>query len=174
MTTGETCLGDHRPGLNHTLVSLASSLPCPPPMSDVDNLISQATALEFVPGVLLVGPLPGAQVAAEALSRWGLEVTAVANREAALVCIQTMALQVAVLDAGELGGEHDLLAAVKAVDPHLEVVLLASIDTVEIALEGVRRGAFDFLVGHGALALALKVREAMAAVRRRSLATDVF
>lgn len=137
-------------------------------MSDALNLFPQRPAPGLSPGVLLVGPLMGVQVTAAALARWGVEVTTAADRETALECLRSLPIQVVVLDAGELGGEHDLLAAVKAVRPHVEVVLLACIDTVDLALEGVRRGAFDFLVGHGSLALAIKVREALA--RGRSMA----
>lgn len=143
-------------------------------MSDALNLVTESPARGITHGVLLVGPLMGAQVTAAALTRWGLEVTAVADREAALECLQELPIQVVVLDAGELGGERDLLDEIKAARPHLEVVLLASIDTVDAALEGVRRGAFDFLVGQGSLALAIKVREALAAARSRSLAGSML
>ena len=143
-------------------------------MSDALDLVSETPSSDTAPRVLLVGPLPGVQVTAGALVRWGLEVITVGDGEAAVECVREMPIQVVVLDAAELGGDHDLLAAIKQVRPQVEVVLLAGIDTVDVALEGVRRGAFDFLVGQGSLALAIKVREAMAAARSRSLAGGVL
>lgn len=143
-------------------------------MNDALNLVNETPAGGMAPGVLLVGPLMGAQVTAAALARWGLEVTAAADRDAALECLREMSIHAVVLDAGDLGGEQDLLAEIKAAAPHVEVVLLASVDTVDAALDGVRRGAFDFLVGQGSLALAIKVREALAAARSRSTAGSMF
>ena len=143
-------------------------------MSDVLDLVSVSSASDTTPRVLLVGPLMGVQVTAGALARWGLEVITVVDGQAALACVQEMPIQVVVLDAAELGGEHDLLSSIKQLRPGVEVVLLAGIDTVELALEGVRRGAFDFLVGQGSLALAIKVREALAAAHNRAQAGGLF
>jgi len=154
--------------------SLAPSLLRLRPISDALDLVSESPTCDTTPRVLLVGPLMGVQVTAGALARCGLEVITVVNGEAAMACVREMPIQVVVLDAAELGGEHDLLSSIKQLRPGVEVVLLASIDTVELALEGVQRGAFDFLVGQGSLALAIKVREALAAVHNRSRFGEVF
>lgn len=143
-------------------------------MSDALNLVREIPARDAAPRVLLVGPLMGVQVTAQALARWGLEVLTAGDGDAAVRCVREMPIQVVVLDAAELSGTHDLLWSIKQLRPGVEVVLLASIDTVDVALEGVRRGAFDFLVGQGSLALAIKVRAALAAAQSRSLAGRVF
>ncbi len=76
----------------------------------------------------------------------GAEVTAFQDPEAALRWIQRGAVDLVLTD---LRMKHmngiELLESVKKADPTIEVILLTAFGTVELAVEAMRKGAYDFV-----------------------------
>lgn len=84
---------------------------------------------------------------AKRLAKRNLQVLAAANGEEALAAIRASAVDVVALDVRMPGMDGiDVLQAIKAHDPLIEVVMLTGHASVEAAVEGMDHGAFDYLM----------------------------
>jgi DNA-binding NtrC family response regulator len=82
----------------------------------------------------------------KALSQYGLTIRRVGDNDSALAEIQKRGIDVVLADVTvpEIDG-IDLLKRIKAMDPLVEVILLAGQADLSIAILGMELGAFDFL-----------------------------
>ena len=80
------------------------------------------------------------------LTKEGLNVVTAKNGREALDVVRTRPIHVMITDLRmpTMGGD-DLLKAVKAVTPEVEVILMTAYGTVEVAVEAMKRGAYDFI-----------------------------
>lgn len=80
------------------------------------------------------------------LAKEGLHVVTAKNGREALDVVRTRPIHVMITDLRmpTMGGD-DLLKAVKAVTPEVEVILMTAYGTVEVAVEAMKRGAYDFI-----------------------------
>ncbi len=80
------------------------------------------------------------------LRKEGLSVLTAGNGRAALDIVRRQPVDVMITDLRMPGmGGDDLLKAVKAITPEIEVVLMTAYGTVEVAVEAMKRGAYDFI-----------------------------
>ncbi|WP_028586774.1 response regulator [Desulfocurvus vexinensis] len=98
--------------------------------------------------VLLVDDEQGFVEAMEKrLTKRGMVVRTALSGEAALEALQTAGTEVVVLDVKMPGMDGvETLRRIKAEFPLVEVIMLTGHGTVETAIEGMRLGAFDYLM----------------------------
>ncbi len=83
----------------------------------------------------------------ERLSLRDFDVTTVSNGEAAVEEIQTYNFDIVILDVQMPGMTGiDVLREIKTLKPLIEVIMLTGHATVDTAIEGMRLGAYDFLL----------------------------
>jgi DNA-binding NtrC family response regulator len=81
------------------------------------------------------------------LSKRDLKVDGVSSGEDALQYLQGRPIDVAVLDVKMPGMDGlTLLREIKKLNPLIEVIMLTGHASLEVALEGMRSGAFDYLM----------------------------
>ena len=81
------------------------------------------------------------------LSKRDLKVDGVSSGEEALQYLQGRPIDVAVLDVKMPGMDGlTLLREIKKLNPLIEVIMLTGHASLEVALEGMRSGAFDYLM----------------------------
>ncbi|MEW6266861.1 MAG: response regulator [Thermodesulfobacteriota bacterium] len=108
------------------------------------------------------------------LTRQGLSVISAGNGREALDCLsseQGRKVDVVILDV-KMPGMNGLeaLVAIKRLDPLLEIILLTGHATVESAIEGIKLGAFDYLLKPCDLeTLLAKIKEAADKKRRQEI-----
>jgi DNA-binding NtrC family response regulator len=84
---------------------------------------------------------------AKALRRRGMDVSTATGGTEALARLTRQVFDVAVLDVKMPGMDGvDLLARIREQYPHTEVILLTGHPTLDLALAGMERGAFDYLL----------------------------
>lgn len=84
---------------------------------------------------------------AKRLEKRNLQVLSAAGGEEAMALIRRSAVDVVALDVRMPGMDGiDVLRAIKAHDPLIEVVMLTGHASVEAAVEGMDFGAFDYLM----------------------------
>ena len=84
---------------------------------------------------------------AKRLEKRKLKVLKAESGEAALEVIRRESVDVVALDVRMQGMDGiDVLRAIKALDPEIEVVMLTGHASVEVAVEGMEEGAFDYLM----------------------------
>lgn len=98
--------------------------------------------------ILVDDEAPFVDVMAERLNKRGFEVVKALNGDEALKRLREQAdIEVAVVDLKMPGMDGlELLVEMKRLRPLLEVVMLTGHGTVETAVEGIRQGAFDYLL----------------------------
>ena len=80
------------------------------------------------------------------LSRRGYEVKAVNDGESAIGLIEEEDFDVVILDLKMPGMNGvDTLKELKLRKPNIEVIILTAYDMVDLAVDGIRGGAFDYL-----------------------------
>jgi two-component system NtrC family sensor kinase len=81
------------------------------------------------------------------LERRGLHVAVAGNREAALAALPGARIDVVLLSAELRGGDGlALLEELRRAQPGVEVILMAAHSSAEAAIEGLKLGAFDYLL----------------------------
>jgi DNA-binding NtrC family response regulator len=81
------------------------------------------------------------------LSKRDVKVDGVSSGEEALQYLQVRPIDVAVLDVKMPGMDGiTLLREIKKLNPLIEVIMLTGHASLEVALEGMRSGAFDYLM----------------------------
>ena len=87
------------------------------------------------------------EVLTRRLSKREVNVVGVSSGEEALQYLQTKPIDVAVLDVRMPGMDGlTALRKIKKLDPLIEVIMLTGHASLEVALEGMRAGAFDYLM----------------------------
>lgn len=77
----------------------------------------------------------------------GVEARSAASGEAALACLEDGAVDVVVLDVKMPGMSGlDTLREIKRRHPEVEVIMLTGHASVDLAVEGMDEGAFDYLM----------------------------
>lgn len=80
------------------------------------------------------------------LAKEGYNPVIARNGKEALELVRRIPVQVMITDLRMPGmGGDDLLKAVKALTPEVEVILMTAYGTVEVAVEAMKRGAYDFI-----------------------------
>lgn len=81
------------------------------------------------------------------LERKGHQVTVFAEEEAALGHVRTHPVEVAILDIRlKKKSGVDMLAELKQVSPHIQVIMLTGYPTLETARQSKEWGAFDYCI----------------------------
>ena len=81
------------------------------------------------------------------LSKREVNVAGVSSGEEALEYVQVRPIDVAVLDVKMPGMDGiEVLREIKKLNPLIEVIMLTGHASLEVALEGMRSGAFDYLM----------------------------
>ncbi|MDP2136387.1 MAG: response regulator [Candidatus Didemnitutus sp.] len=99
-----------------------------------------------LPTLLIVDDEEGPRQSLRMVFRQDFKVQTVDNGEAALEFARHHPVQLAILDirmAGKSG--IDVLRGLKAIDPHIEVIMLTAYETIETARQALRLGACDYL-----------------------------
>ena len=87
------------------------------------------------------------EVLTRRLSKRDVNVDGVSSGEAALQYLQERPIDVAVLDVRMPGMDGiTVLREIKKLNPLIEVIMLTGHASLEVALEGMRSGAFDYLM----------------------------
>ena len=87
------------------------------------------------------------EVLTRRLSKRDVNVDGVSSGEAALQYLQARPIDVAVLDVRMPGMDGiTVLREIKKLNPLIEVIMLTGHASLEVALEGMRSGAFDYLM----------------------------
>ncbi|MCM2273411.1 MAG: response regulator [Candidatus Didemnitutus sp.] len=111
------------------------------------TLAPTATALQpTLPTLLIVDDEEGPRHSLRMVFRQDFNVQAVDNGDKALEFARSHPVQLAILDirmAGKSG--IDVLRGLKAIDPHIEVIMLTAYETIETARQALRLGACDYL-----------------------------
>ncbi len=105
------------------------------------------TAMPSSPTVLVVDDEASIlEALGKVLAKEGLVVVTAKNGREALDVVRTRPIHVMITDLRMPGmGGDDLLKAVKALTPEVEVILMTAYGTVEVAVEAMKRGAYDFI-----------------------------
>jgi len=81
------------------------------------------------------------------LTKRGLNIRTAKNGEEALTIIRAKGIDVAVLDVRMPGIDGiQTLREIKRIDPLMEVIMLTGHASIEVAIEGMELGAFDYLM----------------------------
>ena len=107
---------------------------------------SVAAPAATLPTLLIVDDEEGPRHSLRMVFRQDFNVHAVDNGDAALAFAKSQPVQLAILDirmAGKTG--IDVLRGLKAIDPHIEVIMLTAYETIETARQALRLGACDYL-----------------------------
>lgn len=99
-----------------------------------------------LPTLLIVDDEEGPRHSLRMVFRQDFKVHAVENGDKALEYSRAHPVQLAILDirmAGKSG--IDVLRGLKAIDPHIEVIMLTAYETIETARQALRLGACDYL-----------------------------
>ncbi|MBC8430956.1 MAG: response regulator [Desulfobacterales bacterium] len=81
------------------------------------------------------------------LTKRGLNISTAKNGEEALAVIRGKGIDVAVLDVRMPGIDGiQTLREIKKLDPLMEVIMLTGHASIEVAIEGMELGAFDYLM----------------------------
>lgn len=111
------------------------------------------------------------------LEKRNLKVLKANSGEAALAVIRRNPVDVMVLDVRMQGMDGiQVLRAIKEIDPQIEVLMLTGHASVEVAVEGMELGAFDYLMKPLSIdELLFKLQDAFKAkaIRLRRLAQEV-
>ena len=146
------------------------------------------TASPLSPTVLVVDDEPSiVEALGKVLGKEGLSVLTASNGREALDVVRRQPVHVIITDLRmpSMGGE-DLLKAVKAITPEVEVIVMTAYGTIENAVEAMKLGAYDFiskplkraaviasvrkaLEKHDLVVENKQLREQLAAVNRRSI-----
>ena len=121
--------------------------------------------------VLLVDDEPRyLETTSRLLARKGCTVATAASGMEALSCLSRAPAHVVVLDVKMPGMDgHETFRAIRKTHPLVEVILLTGHGTVDSAVEGLKAGAFDYLVKPADIDLLWeKVNEAWQANRRHA------
>ena len=87
------------------------------------------------------------QTTARLIEKKGYEVLTAQSGEAALETLKVQTVHVVVLDMKMPGMDgNETLKAIKAIYPLVEVIMLTGHATVDSAIDGLRNGAFDYLM----------------------------
>ena len=87
------------------------------------------------------------QTTARLIEKKGYEVLTAQSGEAALEILKVQTVHVVVLDMKMPGMDgNETLKAIKAIYPLVEVIMLTGHATVDSAIDGLRNGAFDYLM----------------------------
>ncbi len=87
------------------------------------------------------------QTTAKLIEKKGYEVLTARSGEEALGKLKTETVHVVVLDMKMPGMDgNETLKAIKSIYPLVEVIMLTGHATVDSAIEGLRNGAFDYLM----------------------------
>lgn len=105
-----------------------------------------ASATATLPTLLIVDDEEGPRHSLRMVFKQDFNVHAVDNGDKAIEFAQSHPIQLAILDirmAGKTG--IDVLRGLKAIDPHVEVIMLTAYETIETARQALRLGACDYL-----------------------------
>jgi two-component system sensor histidine kinase/response regulator len=100
----------------------------------------------LLPTLLIVDDEEGPRHSLRLVFKQEFNVQAVENGEKALAYAKTHPVQLAILDirmAGKTG--IDVLRGLKAIDPHIEIIMLTAYETIDTARQALRLGACDYL-----------------------------
>lgn len=87
------------------------------------------------------------EIQVKRLTKRGLNITMASSGEEGLSVIKGKKFDVAVLDVGMPGMDGiETLREMKKIDPLMEVIMLTGHASVEVAIEGMELGAFDYLM----------------------------
>jgi signal transduction histidine kinase len=103
-------------------------------------------ATATLPTLLIVDDEEGPRHSLRMVFKQDFNVHAVDNGDKAIEFAQSHPIQLAILDirmAGKTG--IDVLRGLKAIDPHVEVIMLTAYETIETARQALRLGACDYL-----------------------------
>lgn len=109
-------------------------------------LATAPTVTATLPTLLIVDDEEGPRHSLRMVFKQDFNVQAVDNGDKALAFARDNAVQLAILDirmAGKSG--IDVLRGLKAIDPHIEVIMLTAYETIETARQALRLGACDYL-----------------------------
>jgi len=123
------------------MLAVSSAPTAAAPMSSVP-----APTVEKMPTLLIVDDEEGPRHSLRMVFKKDFEVYAVENGDKALDYAKSHPVALAILDirmAGKSGIE--VLRGLKAIDPHIEVIMLTAYETIETARQALRLGACDYL-----------------------------
>lgn len=103
-------------------------------------------ATATLPTLLIVDDEEGPRHSLRMVFKQDFNVQAVDNGDKALEFARVHPVQIAILDirmAGKTG--IDVLRGLKAIDPHVEIIMLTAYETIETARQALRLGACDYL-----------------------------
>ena len=84
---------------------------------------------------------------ANRLKRRNLDVTDAGSGEEAIEIIGNKSFDVAIIDIKMPGIDGiETLKRVKKIDPHIEVLLLTGHASIEAGIEGIKSGAYDYII----------------------------
>jgi signal transduction histidine kinase len=112
--------------------------------SATDTAVASPAAT--LPRLLIVDDEEGPRHSLRMVFKKDFEVYAVENGDKAIEYARSHAISLAILDirmAGKSGIE--VLRGLKAIDPHIEVIMLTAYETIETARQALRLGACDYL-----------------------------
>ncbi|HVU17143.1 MAG TPA: response regulator [Candidatus Didemnitutus sp.] len=104
------------------------------------------TPVAALPTLLIVDDEEGPRHSLRLVFKQEFNVHAVENGDRAMEYAKAHPVQLAILDirmAGKTG--IDVLRGLKAIDPHIEVIMLTAYETIETARQALRLGACDYL-----------------------------
>ncbi|HEY4300517.1 MAG TPA: response regulator [Candidatus Didemnitutus sp.] len=104
------------------------------------------TPAAILPTLLIVDDEEGPRHSLRLVFKQEFHVHAVENGDRAMEYAKAHPVQLAILDirmAGKTG--IDVLRGLKAIDPHIEVIMLTAYETIETARQALRLGACDYL-----------------------------
>lgn len=107
---------------------------------------TSAPPVASLPTLLVCDDEEGPRQSLRMVFRKDFQVVTVDNGDAALAYAKANRVNVAILDirmAGKTG--IDVLRGLKAIDPHVEIIMLTAYETIETARQALRLGACDYL-----------------------------
>jgi len=110
------------------------------------SLLPVTPTAAILPTLLIVDDEEGPRHSLRMVFKKDFEVYAVDNGDKALDYAKTHPVSLAILDirmAGKSGIE--VLRGLKAIDPHIEIIMLTAYETIETARQALRLGACDYL-----------------------------
>jgi two-component system response regulator HydG len=117
---------------------MTTSLPDHPTVSAGPPLVGTVLVVDDEASIL--------EALSKVLAKEGLTVVTAANGREALEVVRRQPIDLMITDLRMPGmGGDDLLKAVKAITPEVEVVVMTAYGTVEVAVEAMKRGAYDFI-----------------------------